>query len=45
MEEVKKGISDELIAIMEIPGMGPKTLSMIHKERGIDTPFKIGKGL
>jgi DNA polymerase (family 10) len=35
-EEVRKGVSDELIAIMDIPGMGPKTLSMIHKEKGID---------
>jgi DNA polymerase (family 10) len=34
-EEVKKGVSDELIAIMDIPGMGPKTLSMLHKEKGI----------
>src|SRR4030043_2265368 len=34
-EEVRKGASDELIAIMDIPGMGPKTLSMIHKEKGI----------
>jgi DNA polymerase (family 10) len=34
-EEVRKGVSDELIAIMDIPGMGPKTLSMIHKEKGI----------
>jgi len=34
-EEVRKGVSDELIAIMDIPGMGPKTLAMIHKEKGI----------
>jgi len=34
-EEVKKGVPDELIAIMDIPGMGPKTLSMLHKEKGI----------
>ena len=34
-EEVRKGISDELIAIMDIPGMGPKTLARLHKEKGI----------
>jgi DNA polymerase (family 10) len=34
-EEVRKGVSDELIAIMDIPGMGPKTLSMLHQEKGI----------
>jgi DNA polymerase (family 10) len=34
-EEVRKGVSDELIAIMDIPGMGPKTLSMLYKEKGI----------
>jgi DNA polymerase (family 10) len=35
-EETRKGVSDELIAIMNIPGMGPKTLSMFHKGKGID---------
>ena len=34
-EEAKRGVSDELIAMMDIPGMGPKTLSMVHKEKGI----------
>jgi DNA polymerase (family 10) len=34
-EEVRKGIPDGLIALMDIPGMGPKTLSMFHKEKGI----------
>ena len=36
-EEVRKGVSDALIAIMDIPGMGPKTLSMIHREKGISS--------
>src|SRR3990170_3891429 len=44
-EEVKKGISDELIAIMDIPGMGPKTLSMIHKEKGISNLSQLEKAL
>jgi len=44
-EEVRKGVSNELIAIMEIPGMGPKTLSMIHKERGIGNLSELEKAL
>jgi DNA polymerase (family 10) len=44
-EEVKKGISDELIAIMDIPGMGPKTLSMIHKEKGISNLSQLEKAV
>jgi DNA polymerase (family 10) len=44
-EEAKKGISDELIAIMEIPGMGPKTLSMLHKEKGINNLSQLEKAL
>jgi DNA polymerase (family 10) len=44
-EEVRKGISDELIAIMEIPGMGPKTLAMIHKEKGIGNLSQLEKAL
>ena len=34
-EEVKKGVPDELIAILNIPGMGPKTLALLHKEKQI----------
>jgi DNA polymerase (family 10) len=44
-EEVKKGVSDELIAIMDIPGMGPKTLSMIHKEKGISDLSQLEKAV
>jgi DNA polymerase (family 10) len=44
-EEVKKGVSDELIAIMDIPGMGPKTLSMLHKEKGISNFSQLEKAL
>jgi DNA polymerase (family 10) len=44
-EEIKKGVSDELIAMMEIPGMGPKTLAMIHKERGIGNLSQLEKAL
>jgi DNA polymerase (family 10) len=44
-EEVRKGISDELIAIMDIPGMGPKTLAMIHKEKGISSLSQLEKAV
>ena len=44
-EEVKKGISDELIAIMDIPGMGPKTLAMLHKEKGIGNLSQLEKAV
>jgi DNA polymerase (family 10) len=44
-EEVRKGISDELIAIMDIPGMGPKTLAMIHKEKGISNLSQLEKAV
>jgi DNA polymerase (family X) len=42
-EEVKKGVPDELIAIMDIPGMGPKTLSMLHKGKGISNLSQLEK--
>src|SRR4030042_6519676 len=42
-EEVKKEVSDELIAMMDIPGMGPKTLALIHKEKGISSLSQLEK--
>jgi DNA polymerase (family 10) len=44
-EEVRKGVSDELIAMMDIPGMGPKTLSMIYKEKKISDLSQLEKAL
>jgi len=44
-EEIRRGVSDELIAMMEIPGMGPKTLSLIYKERGIKNLSELEKAL
>jgi DNA polymerase (family 10) len=44
-EEVRKGVSDALIAIMDIPGMGPKTLSMIHKEKGTSSLSQLEKAV
>ena len=42
-EEEREGVSDELIAVMDIPGMGPKTLSMLHKEKGISNLSQLEK--
>jgi len=44
-EEVRKGVSDELISMMEIPGMGPKTLALIHKEKGIQNLSQLEKAV
>jgi len=44
-EEARKDIPDELIAIMEIPGMGPKTLSMLHNEKGIGNLSQLEKAV
>jgi DNA polymerase (family 10) len=44
-EEAKKGVSDELIALMEIPGMGPKTLAMIHQKRKISNLSALEKAI
>lgn len=34
-EEAMKGISEETVNLMQIPGLGPKTVAMLHKELGI----------
>ena len=44
-EEIRREVSDELIAIMDIPGMGPKTLAMLHKEKGINNFSQLEKAL
>jgi len=44
-EEIKKEVSDELIAIMDIPGVGPKTLSLLHKEKGIGDLSQLEKAV
>ncbi|MBI5118611.1 DNA polymerase/3'-5' exonuclease PolX [Candidatus Poribacteria bacterium] len=36
-DEERKGLSDELIRMLQIPGMGPKTLALIHSKLKIDT--------
>ena len=44
-EEAKEGISDELLNMLNIPGMGPKTLSLIHKELKISSLSELEKAL
>ncbi|HHT9117949.1 MAG TPA: DNA polymerase/3'-5' exonuclease PolX [Candidatus Hypogeohydataceae bacterium YC38] len=34
-DEVMKGISEETVALMQISGLGPKTVAMLNKELGI----------
>ncbi|MFN3467736.1 MAG: helix-hairpin-helix domain-containing protein, partial [Candidatus Brocadiales bacterium] len=34
-EEVMEGVSPETVAMMQIPGLGPKTVAMLNKELGI----------
>ncbi|MDN3514737.1 MAG: DNA polymerase/3'-5' exonuclease PolX [Candidatus Brocadia sp.] len=34
-EEAMNGISEETVNLMQIPGLGPKTVAMLHKELGI----------
>ena len=38
-EQTRKGIGDELIALLGIPGLGPKTVALLHREmkiKGLD---------
>jgi len=44
-DELHEAISDELLALMNIPGMGPKTLSLIHREVGIRDMVDLKKTL
>ncbi|OOP56780.1 MAG: DNA polymerase III [Candidatus Brocadia carolinensis] len=34
-EEVKEGVSEETVALMQIPGLGPKTVAMLNRELGV----------
>lgn len=36
-EDMKKGIGDDLIALLGVPSLGPKTLAMLHKEMKISS--------
>ena len=34
-DEVMEGISEETVALMQVPGLGPKTVAMLNKQLGI----------
>ncbi len=36
-EEEREGLSDELIRMLQIPGIGPKSLALIHSKLKLDT--------
>lgn len=44
-EEVMKGVSEETIALMQIPGLGPKTVAMLNRELGIASLSDLEKAL
>jgi DNA polymerase (family 10) len=44
-EEARKGVGDELIALMAIPGLGPKTVALLHKERKIGSLSQLEKAV
>lgn len=35
-EEAREGVSDDLIALLDLPGLGPKTLRQLHDALGIE---------
>ncbi|TKJ33601.1 DNA polymerase III, partial [bacterium (candidate division B38) B3_B38] len=44
-EEVKEGVPDELIELLKIPDLGPKTLALLHKEMGIKNMTELEEAL
>jgi len=44
-DEIKKGVSDELVSLMDIPGVGPKTVALLYKEKGIESLSQLEKVL
>jgi len=36
-EEMKKGVPGGLIALLSVPGLGPRTVAMLHKELGVES--------
>ncbi|MDH5405162.1 MAG: PHP domain-containing protein, partial [Candidatus Aminicenantes bacterium] len=44
-EEVRKEVSDELIELLKIPDLGPKTLALLHKEMNIHNMAELEKAL
>jgi len=44
-EQSRKGISDELIALLGIPSLGPKTVSLLHREMKINSLEDLKKAI
>jgi len=44
-EQTRKGIGDELIALLGIPGLGPKTVSLLHREMKIKSLDDLKKAI
>ncbi len=44
-DEIKKGIGDELIALLGIQSLGPKTVALLHKELGISSLEDLQKAI
>lgn len=44
-EELKKSIPPDFLELMEVPGLGPKTLKRLYQELGIDTKEKLVQAL
>lgn len=40
-EDARRGIPDSLIDLMDIPGLGPRTLFTLHKDLGVDSLDKL----
>lgn len=40
-EEAKKGVPEGVLEMMQIPGLGPKTIALVNKNLGIDTVEKL----
>jgi DNA polymerase (family 10) len=41
LEEAKKGLPAGFLQMMQIPGLGPKTIALVNKKLGIDTIEKL----
>ena len=44
-DQVKKGIGDQLIALLGIQSLGPKTVALLHKELGINSLEDLQKAI
>ena len=44
-DELRMGIGDELIALLGIQSLGPKTVSLLHKELGINSLEDLQKAI